>query len=165
MDNNKTLKDDASSVIDAEVIDSTVEPEVAIEPTESEPAATYLNLEELIKNHIESAAKLKAEIKANREMFDDSFNNNPTYRENDEKVKEAMKAKLSVKKQIASQPSVALLAQKLKDLRFDLSETNQTLSELLKDFREQTGATQIETRDGKMMEIVSTMKLVKINSK
>jgi transposase len=165
MDEDKTVKDDTSSIIDAEIVDATVEPEVAVESTESDQSATFLNLEELIKNHIESVAKLKEEIKVQREMFDDSFNNNPTYRENDEKVKEATKAKLSVKKQISSQPSVALIAQKLKDLRFDLSETNQTLSELLKDFREQTGATQIETRDGKMMEIVSTMKLVKINSK
>lgn len=165
MDQDETKTEDESNVIDAEVVDNTVEPEVTIEPQDGDQAATFLNLEELIKNHIESVAKLRLEIKTQREMFDDSFNNDPVYRENDEKVKEATKAKLSVKKQISSQPSVALIAQKLKDLRFDLNETNQTLSELLKDFREQTGATQIETRDGKMMEIVSTMKLVKLNSK
>ncbi len=146
--------------------DAVVEEAVIVEEVAApDQSAGFLSLEELIKNHIESVAKLRAELKAQREMFEDSFNNNPTYREHVEKVKEATKGKLSVKKQISSQPSVALLAQKMKDLRFDLSETNQTLSELLKDFREQTGATQIETRDGKVMEIVSTMKLVKVNSK
>lgn len=164
MDQDEVKKEE-SNVIDVEVVDSNIEPEVVIEESTTDASATFLNLEELIKNHIESAAKLREEIKANREMHDDSFNNNPTYREHDEKVKEATKAKLSVKKQIGSQPSVALIAQKLKDLRFDLNENNQTLSELLKDFREQTGATQIETRDGKVMEIVSTMRLVKANSK
>ncbi len=156
MDQDET-KTEESNVIDVEVVDAVVEPEVAIDGSTPDASATFLNLEELIKNHIESAGKLRDEIKANREMYDDSFGNNPTYRENDEKVKEVTKAKLSVKKQIGSQPSVALISQKLKDLRFDLNENNQTLSELLKDFREQTGATQIETRDGKVMEIVSTM--------
>lgn len=128
-------------------------------------AAAFLNLEELIKNHIDSVAKLREELKAQREMFEDSFNNNPTYKEHIEKVKEASKGKMSVKKQISSQPSVAVLAEKIKDLRLDLSEKNQTLSDLLKDYREQTGATQIETRSGQILEIVSTMKLVRRNSK
>lgn len=132
---------------------------------DSDRAATFLNLEELIKNHIDSIAKLREELKAQREMFEDSFNNNPTYHENEEKVKEAAKAKGSVKKQISSQPSVALLAQKVKDLRFDISEQSKTLSDLLQDYKEQTGATQIETRDGKIMELVSSVKLVKVSSK
>ncbi|HUQ85312.1 MAG TPA: hypothetical protein VM077_03215 [Candidatus Limnocylindrales bacterium] len=133
--------------------------------TGSDEAAILLSLEEMIKNHIESIGKLKEELKAQREMFEDSFANSPVYHENDEKVKEATKAKLSVKKQISSQPSVAILAQKVKDLRVDISEKNQTLSDLVADYKEKTGATQIETRDGKIMEIVSTVKLVKKNSK
>lgn len=136
------------------------------EATDSaDQAATFLNLEELIKNHIDSIAKLREELKTQREMFEDSFSNNPTYHENEEKVKEVTKAKLSVKKQISSQPSVALLAQKVKDTRFDVAEQTRTLSDLLQDYKEQTGATQIETRDGKIMELVSSVKLVKMNSK
>lgn len=131
----------------------------------ADQAAILISLEELIKNHIESIAKLKEELKAQREMHEDSFNNDPVYREHDEKVKEATKAKLSVKKQIGSQPSIALLAQKVKDLRTDLSEKNQTLSDLVADYKEKTGATQIETRDGKILEIVSTVKLVNRSSK
>lgn len=127
----------------------------------NEDVAGMLSLEELIKNHIESMEKLRVELKKNREMLDDSFNNNPTYREHVEKVKEVTKGKNSVKQQIAKQPSVALLDQKVKDLRFDINEKNKTLSDLLQDYKEQTGATSIETRNGQVLEIVSTSKLVK----
>ncbi len=158
-------KDD--TIVDGTILEES-DNEAASNSTSDTPAdqsATFLSLEELIKNHIESVAKMRSELKTQREMFEDSFNNNPTYREHTEKVKEANKAKASVKKQISSQPSVALLAQKVKDLRFDINESNQTLSELLRDYREQTGATQIETRDGQIMEIVSTVKLVKMGTK
>jgi predicted nuclease with TOPRIM domain len=127
----------------------------------ADKATMLLSLEELIKNHIESSDKLKEEIKKTREMFDDSFNNNPTFREADERLKEVSKGRSSVKQQIVKQPSVAVLAQKVKDLRFDLSEQMKTLSDLLQDYHEQTGATQIEARNGQIMEIVSTARLVK----
>jgi predicted RNase H-like nuclease (RuvC/YqgF family) len=127
-------------------------------------ANALLSLEELIKNHIEAIDKLKLELKTNREMYEDSFNSNPTYREHTEKVKDVSKAKNSVRQEISKQPSVANLAQKVKDLRFDMNEQSKTLSDLLQDYREQTGATQIETRDGKVLEIVSTSRLVRRSS-
>ena len=120
-----------------------------------------LSLEELIKNHIDSIDKLRDEIKKSREMFEDSFDNNPTYREHEERLKEVSKGRNSVRQEIGKQPSVAGIAQKLKDLRFDFNEQGKTLSDLLQDYHEQTGATQIETRDGQIMEIVSTSKLVR----
>ena len=136
--------------------------EIDGDQTSSEVPAVdaLLSLEELIKNHIDNIDKLKDEIKQSREMFEDSFKNNPTYRENEAKVEEAAKARNSVRNEIAKQPSVALIMQKLKDLRFDLNEQAKTLSDLLQDYHQQTGATQIETRNGKVMEIVSTSKLV-----
>ena len=98
-------------------------------------------------------------------MFEDAFNSNPTYREHTEKVKDATKARASVRQQIIKQPSVALLKQKVDDMRFDINEQSKTLSDLLQDYREQTGATQIETRNGQILEIVSTSKLVRRNNK
>ena len=151
------LHEDTDDIIEGE--------EVAVEtPPEGNAkgdAASFLNLEELIKNHIESIDKLKLELKQQREMYEDSFNTNPTYHEHDERVKEVTKARNSVRQEISKQPSVAMLSQKVKDIRFDINEKGKTLSDLLQDFREQTGATSIETRDGKVLEIVSTARLVK----
>lgn len=131
----------------------------------NDQVTAMLSLEELIKNHIDSIDKLRDELKQAREMFEDSFANNPTYKEHVEKVKEVSKAKNSVKQQIAKQPSVATLEQKVKDIRFDINEKGKTLSDLLQDYKEQTGATSIETKNGQVLEIVSTAKLIRRNSK
>lgn len=151
--------DEVTEVVSAEEVSE--ELEVPVSETGSSEVAGLLNLEELIKNHIDSIDKLKLELKQQREMYEDSFNSNPTYREHDEKVKEVTKARNAVRQEISKQPSVAMLAQKVKDIRFDINEQGKTLSDLLQDYREQTGATSIETRDGKVLEIVSTAKLVK----
>ena len=158
------LLNDDEQVIEGEVTsDETGSEELDVPVTEGSenPVAGLLDLEELIKNHIDSIDKLKLELKTQREMYEDSFGSNPTYREHDEKVKEVSKAKNGVRQEISKQPSVAMLAQKVKDLRFDINEQGKTLSDLLQDYREQTGATSIETRDGKVLEIVSTARLVK----
>ena len=165
--------DDKDNVIDVEeagttddvteVTDADSEPSFVVNGGGATPG--MLDLEELIKNHIDSIDKLKEELKQAREMFEDSFNNNLTYKENLEKVKEVSKAKNSVRQQIAKQPSVATLEQKVKDLRFDMNEKSKTLSDLLQDYKEQTGATSIETRTGKVLEIVSVAKLVNRSSK
>jgi predicted RNase H-like nuclease (RuvC/YqgF family) len=131
----------------------------------SDQTTALLSLEELIKNHIESIDKMREEVRQVREMFEDSFGNDPVFREHTERAKKASKEKNSVRQQIVKQPSVATLAQKIKDLRFDMSEQTKTLSDLLQDYHEQTGATQIEARNGQLMEIVSTAKLVRKNTK
>jgi predicted nuclease with TOPRIM domain len=156
------IDEQQDDVIEADVIEEHAD--VASSPTVN-AAAAMLNLEELIKNHIDSLDKLRNEMKEQREMYEDSFNNNPTYREHQEKVKEATKGRSQVRQQIAKQPSVAVLDQKIKDMRFDIKEKQQTLSDLLADYKEQTGATSIETRNGQVLEIVSTARLVRKNSK
>jgi hypothetical protein len=125
-------------------------------------ADDLLSMEDLIKNHVKKIEELKLELKQNREMYDDSFNNNPTYREHQERVKEVTKGKNSVRAEIAKQPAVAQLEQKTKDLRFDINESQKTLSDLLTDYKEQTGATQLELFDGRTMELVTTVKLVRV---
>jgi len=147
--------------------DDVIEAEEVIEgsPAAADQATVMLSLEELINNHIDSIDNLRHEIKESREMFEDSFNNNPTYHELTEQVKEIVKKKNQARSQITKQPSVAQLNQKIKDLRFDLNENQKTLSDLLQDYKEQTNATQIETRSGQIMEIVSLLKLVRKNTK
>ena len=155
-------QDPQEEIIDGEVTDEGTDGESIDVPVSGEDQANaLLSLEELIKNHIEAIDKLKIELKTQREMFEDSFNSNPTYREHEEKVKEVTKAKNSVRQEISKQPSVAVLSQKVKDLRFDMNEKSKTLSDLLQDYTEQTGATSIETRDGKVLEIIRTSKLVR----
>ncbi len=165
MDEDKTTLDEIKE--ENEVIEGEVSSDSDVTETKEEfsQASAFLNLEELIKNHIEAIDKLKEDLKLKREMFEDSFNNNPTYREHVEKVKEVAKGKASVRTEIAKQPDVARLKQEVDDTRFDLSEQSKTLSDLLQDFKDQTGATEIEARNGKIYAIVSVSKLVTRSSK
>ena len=161
--------DDKDDVIDVDEVteeaESSDEPTFKVNAGANQAVSGMLDLEELIKNHIDSIDKLRDELKQAREMFEDSFANDPTYKENVDRVKEVTKLKNQVRQQIAKQPSVATLEQKVKDIRFDINEKGKTLSDLLQDYKEQTGATSIETRNGQVLEIVSTSRLVRRNSK
>lgn len=163
----KVMNDEDKQIIEGEEVIDTKE--ITVENIDGEgnndQVMGLLSLEELIKGHIESIEKLKGQIRESREMFEDSFVNNPTYKEASDKLKDVSKSRNSVRQQIAKQPSVSQLAQKVKDLRFDLNEQQKTLSDLLQDYHEQTGLNQIETRDGQTMEIVSTSRLVRKSSK
>ncbi len=170
MNDDDLIESDSTDGVASDAIDGEVTEDATSDVAGSNAAGSSVandkvtamfSLEELIKNHIDSTDKLKDEIKKAREMFEDSFNNSPAHREASEKVKEVTKERGSVRQQIMKQPSVAVLAQKVKDLRFDLGEQTKTLSDLLQDYHEQTGATSIETRDGHVLEIVSTAKLVR----
>ncbi|MEK7571556.1 MAG: hypothetical protein AAB553_04745 [Patescibacteria group bacterium] len=138
-----------------------IEEEVVQNSPDLGAAGAMLNLEEMIKNYIDSLDKLRNELKEQREMYEDTFNNNLNHKELDDKVKEATKNRGKLRQELTKQPAVAVLEQKIKDLRFDMKEKQQTLSDLLADYKEQTGATSIETRSGQVLEIVSTARLVK----
>ncbi|MBI3887956.1 hypothetical protein HY310_02715 [Candidatus Microgenomates bacterium] len=159
--------DEDQKVIEGEEVDADEQVSNANADTDKaqfNQASALMSLEELIKNHITTIDKLRDELKQHKEMFEDTFNNDPTYREHVEKVKEANKAKGSVRQQLSKQPSVAQLDQKVKDLRFDIGEQNKTLSDLLQDYKDQTGASQLEV-NGKTYAIISTSKLVTKSAK
>ncbi len=127
-------------------------------------ATVLLSLEEMIKSHIDSLEKLRQELRQNREMFEDAFNNNPTYREHLEKVKEANKGKGSIRQEIAKQPSIMALSDKVKSLRQEIKERQMALSDYLLEYQRMTGANEIEGNDGQVREIVNTSRVVKKSS-
>ena len=147
------------------IVDAEITEEVSSEPVVVGDAAILLNLEEMIKNHINSIDKLKEEKKKLTEMFEDSFVNNPVYRENSEKAKEALKVKATTRQQIASQPSVIAISQKVKGLNTDLKERQVALSDYLLEYQRLTGANEIEDSEGQMREIINSAKLIKRTAK
>ncbi len=152
---DKNTPDDV--VITEEVVEVT---EATVSPSPTTDVDVLMSLEEMIKNNIEGIDRLKHEIKTHREMFEDTFNNNPTYREHSEKVKEVNKIKSQTRQQILNQPSVLQLANKIKSARSEIKERQGALSDYLKEYQRMTGATEIEGRDGKIREIINDAKLV-----
>lgn len=121
----------------------------------------FLNLESLIKTYAAKIDGLQKELKEKNQMLKDAFEGDAVYKEHAEKAKEANRIKLATRQQILKQPAMAKLSEKIKDIKFDISEQNAVLADYLNQYRQQTGATQIEMADGEVMEIVSITKLVK----
>ena len=124
-----------------------------------------LSLEELIKTNIDSTDKLKEELKQHRQMLIDSFENNPTYRDTSEKVKEASKIRAATKQQIIKQPSIINISNKVKSISGEIKERESALSDYLQEYQRMAGVNEIEGLDGEVREIVNTSKLVKRTSR
>lgn len=135
------------------------------DPQTSDGATVLLSLIELIKTNIDSLEKLQIEIRKQREMFDDSFNNDPVFREHTEKVKEANKVKSSTRQQIMKQPSVMQLSSHIKNMRQEMKERQASLSDYLQEYQRLTGATEIESSSGEILMIINSSKLKKDSSR
>lgn len=127
----------------------------------SNQASVLMNLERLIKSHIASIDKLTQDLAEYRQMLEDIFNNDSTYKDHLEKAKEATKIKTSTKQQILKQPQPANLANKIKSMGSELKELKNALSDYLKEFQRMSGLNEIEGEDGEIREIVYTAKLIK----
>lgn len=132
----------------------------AVDTPETSDATVLLSLEEMIKNNIAMIDKLILEIREKRRMFTDTFQNDPTYREHEEKAKEAHSVKMVTKQQILMQPAVMQMAQSLKSLNADLKEKKVANSDYLLEYQRLTNATTIEDLDGNIREIVNDAKAV-----
>lgn len=124
-------------------------------------AQLLLSLEQLIKSTIRNLGTLGTELSEKRQMFADSFENDATFKEIEDKAKEATKVKLQTKLQIVKQPSIAQIALRIKDIAQEMRERKSTLSEYLLEYLRITGVNQIEAEDGVVHEIVHVAKLVK----
>lgn len=155
MDENK---DQVDEVVEGEEIVTQV-----VDTTDQ--ATVLLSLEEMIKHHIASIDKLTEDVKVQKQMFADAFENSEAYREAEKKIKESSKDKGSVREQILKQPAMQSLGSKIKDLNTDLKEKKGALSDYLLEFQRISGLNEIEDLEGQIREIVNNAKLIKRTSR
>lgn len=127
-------------------------------------ASVLVNLEQLIKTHIGNIDRITEESKKHKDMLDDIFDNDPTYRQHSEAAKEASKVKAATRAEIMKQPQVFELSEKVKTMRSEIKELKAALSDYLQEYRRMSGVSQIEDDRGEVREIVYTAKLVKLGS-
>ncbi len=137
----------------------------ASETDAASDATVLLSLEELVKNNLSSIDTLTEEIKQRKQMFVDGFENNPTYREVEDKVKEVNKQKGAVREQILNTPEMRGLAQKIKDMSVELREKKSSISEYLLEYQRLSGSNEIEDLNGEMRDIVNSAKAIKRSSR
>ena len=153
------MADQTEEIVEAEVVEESVIPE------SSDGATVLLSLVELIKTNIDSIEKIQQDLRKQREMFDDSFVNDPVFREHSEKVKEANKTKSQTKQQIMKQPAVMQLSSHIKSMRQEIKERQASLSDYLQEYQRLTGATEIESNSGELLKIINSAKLKKDGSR
>lgn len=143
--------------------DTTMVEETASEavPTEESRADIVLSMEAMIKNHIASIDRLKAEAEKVQGLLDGIFDNDPTYQKHSELAKEAAKVKSATKQQILKQPQAAELFEKVRSYKSEIKDLQGALSDYLREYQRMSGSNEIEDNDGEVREIVYTAKLVK----
>lgn len=128
-------------------------------------AVLLTKIEEMIKTHLAQIDSLQEEITKHRDMANDIFENDETYKEHDKLAKEAARIKSNTKKEITKRPDVADLDNKLKSLKSEQKELKEGLSDYLREYQRLSGSSEIEGEDGEVREIVFVAKLVKRSSK
>ncbi len=139
---------------------SSISPAITVGDSSSSTQA--VDLTGLINSNIAMIERLKTESGKFKEMLDDIFNNDPTFQEHDKAVKEASKIRSNTKKQILKTPQAADLDSKVQELRNQIKNRTQDLSELLQDYAKTTGMSSFETETGHVKQIVYSAKLVDI---
>lgn len=123
-------------------------------------AATLASIESLIKNSRARLLQLEEESKKLKEMFTSVLENDQEYVQSDKEAKKYSKLRSAAKSRLQKQPGAKETVDKITDNQFQIKELKNALSDYLAQFVSLSGLRQIETEDGKLMNIVYTAKLV-----
>lgn len=135
--------------------------QIQTEPQVNDSAEVLMNLESLIKNSITGIDRKKNELRKLNEMVTSFLSQDPTYQEHEKLAKEAGKVKNATKSQLLKQPSVADTMQKMKELKKELKETEDGMSDYLREYQRMSGSNEIQDDNGEVREIVYIAKLLK----
>ena len=131
----------------------------------NEAVTSLFAIENLIKTHIAHIDTVKIEMSKQAEMFNDILNNDSAYKKAAEEGKEVNKKKAEAKQNVLKSPSNASLNQKIKDMRQELKELKNALSNYLQQYQKIADTDQIESEDGEVRQIVYNAHLVKLSGK
>jgi len=121
----------------------------------------FLNLENLIKSYLSKIRNLKLTLKEKKKIYDDSFASDAVYYEQAEKAKEAVRIKTATKQEILKQSELTELAGSIFDIRAEIKEAEEILSDYLLQYQKSTGLSEIEGEEGETMLIVTKARLVR----
>jgi uncharacterized coiled-coil DUF342 family protein len=126
---------------------------------------SLFTIENLIKTHVNHIETVKIELHKHAEMMTDVLNNDAGYKKVAEEIKELNKKKTEAKQNVLKSPANASLNQKIKDMKQELKELNNALSNYLQQYQKLADTDQIESEDGEVRQIVYHARLVKLSGK
>jgi 4-diphosphocytidyl-2C-methyl-D-erythritol kinase len=127
----------------------------------SSDAVSLLSIESLIINLSSKIDELKKQLHQHQETLNDVFENNADYVKKSEVAKAAIKEKSSLKAELLKNSQTNELQQKVKDLRLQAKEMQQSLSDYLQQYAQMSGSRHFEAPDGTLLEIIYTAHLAK----
>lgn len=160
------MDSDQQNIVDGEIVDGSSATSSANKANDSAgavgtPADDLITITNLIQSYIATIDKSQKELQAHKQMLQDAFLNDPTYREHDQKVKDAVKVRNTTKQQILKQPTLQEQAQKIKEMAESLKESRESLSDYLQEYARISGMREIADLEGEIREIVYVAKLIK----
>ncbi len=133
--------------------------------TPNQAVMNLMDVERAIKTYHASLGAKRTEAKKLTEMINDTLENDQTYYEQGEKVKEVKAVQQKTREQLMSVSSIVQALEEMKDLRSEMKDLQKMLSENLMKFYETSKLTSITMEDGETYGIEASAKLVKQNSK
>src|SRR3989344_7181962 len=127
----------------------------------SSEANQLLTLEQMIKGYMADLVRIQASIKSQREMFNQSFEQDKAYSEVEEEFKAMNRKKSEQKQRIVKSVAVSAVQLQIDELQTELKEARQSLSDYLNRYVLLTQKTEFLGPDGESYRIVRSAKLVK----
>lgn len=148
-----------SPVVDGELATASEETVTVTEPQNQ--AELVVSLTNLINSNLAEISNLEKEMSKHKEMIDSVLENDATYKEHAEKAKEASRIKTNTRKEIFKRPDVKHVVEKLNELKENLADTKDELSNYIQEYATTSGQNYFEAEDGTIQEIVYIAKLRK----
>ena len=124
-------------------------------------AMSVVDLSSLINDYLHTIDEQKKQLKEQKQMLKDTFENDQEYHEISEKVRTLNKDKAAVKQRIMKQASVEPISAKIKELQLELRDMDDKLSGYLQEYQRVSGTNVLEGEKGEIMQIVPVYRIVK----
>lgn len=128
-------------------------------------AVSQINLESLINRYLKDIDGVREKLKMQKTMLEDAFNNDAGYAEANQKVKDVTKVRTGIKQKIQKQPAIVNVTNEINALKEEMKDMQEGLSQYLQQYQLQSGNNQFTGEGGEVLEIVTSRRLVRKNSK
>jgi hypothetical protein len=128
-------------------------------------AMSMLDLTSLINDYVKTIDETKKQLREQRQMVKDTFENDQQYHELAEKVKNLNKEKVAIKQKLLKTPAAEAAIVKIQDLQAEVKDMDDKLSGYLQEYQRVAGTNMIEGTDGEIRQIIPVYRLVKKSNK
>lgn len=149
---------DEHAVVEGQIEDEQITSVEAVSEPQSQ-AELVISLTNLINANLKEISNIEQEMSKHKEMVDTVLDNDATYKEHAAAAKEASRIKTNTKKEIFKRQDVKHVVEKLNELKVNLSDTREELSNYIQEYATTSGQNYFEAEDGSIQEIVYIAKL------